>query len=107
MKKFLIFCAVVGVTFAAFSVPEYLVTGKNPSRLEKLAEKELLYFYRKIYQRELKKISSRDAKGKKVIFLGDTGMARENGFSPEKSGKEEWFLKTSGKNLIIAGGRPA
>ncbi|MBE6394341.1 MAG: DUF4838 domain-containing protein [Lentisphaerae bacterium] len=107
MKKFLIFCAVVGVTFAAFSVPEYLVTGKNPSRLEKLAEKELLYFYRKIYQRELKKISSQDAKGKKVIFLGDTEIARNNGFAPAKFGKEEWMLKTVGKNLVIAGGRPA
>ena len=106
MKKFLIFCAVVGVTFAAFSVPEYLVTGENPSRLEKLAEKELLYFYRKIYQRELKKISSQDAKGKKVIFLGDTEIARNNGFAPAKFGKEEWMLKTVGKNLVIAGGRP-
>ena len=69
MKKFLIFCNVFFWIFAVFSVPEYLVTGAAPSRLEKLAEKELQYFYRKIYQRELKKISAKDAGGKKVIFL--------------------------------------
>ena len=107
MQKKLFFCFAICCLFAVYAVPEYLVTGKNPSELEKLAEKELKYFYKKIYQRELKNISPQNAAGKSVIYLGDTETARQHGFSLSKAGKEEWFLKTVKDNLIISGGRPA
>ena len=107
MQKKLLFCFALSCLFAVYAVPEYLVTGKNPSELEKLAEKELKFFYKKIYQRVLKNISPQNAAGKSVIYLGDTEAARKQGFSLSKAGKEEWFLKTHGKNLIISGGRPA
>ena len=107
MKKKLIFCTAIFGLLTAWAVPEYLVTGKSPSRLEKLAEKELKYFYRKIYQRELKNISPGEAAGKSVIYLGNTTSARQAGFDFSKAGKEEWFLKTVNDDLIISGGRPA
>ena len=43
------------VLYAA--VPQYLVTGPSPSRLEKIAESELQLFWQKIYGQKLKKIA--------------------------------------------------
>ena len=64
-KTWLLFSCVVllGQLFAA--VPEYLVAGKNPGRLDKIAVAELQEFFRKIYQKELKCVSEEQAKGTK------------------------------------------
>ena len=89
-------------------VPEFLVTGEKPGRLEGMAEKELCLFYKQIYGKELKKLPESEAAGKTAIYLGDTAFARKNGLKPDQADKEEWILKTAdGGSLIISGGRPA
>ena len=45
MKKLLFLCALVGFLQLAAGVPVFLVTGKSPSRLEKIAAEELQFFY--------------------------------------------------------------
>ena len=106
-KYALLAALLAGVNGLTAAVPEYLVTGKSPTRLENMAEKELCLFYKQIYGKELKKIGESEADGKSVIFLGNTDFARKNGVDPDKAGKEEWILKTVGDDLIVSGGRPA
>ena len=107
MKNFMLLVGMLFSTVLAAAVPEFLVTGEKPIRLETMAEKELCLFYQKIYGKELKKITEKEADGKSVIFLGNTAFARKNGVDPDAAGKEEWILKTVGDDLIISGGRPA
>ncbi|MBQ9336631.1 MAG: DUF4838 domain-containing protein [Lentisphaeria bacterium] len=92
---------------ASAAVPEYLVTGTSPSRLEIMAENELCGFYRQIYGRELQKIDEKEIDGKSVIFLGRTAFAEKHGIGPETFGQEEWLLRSVDDDLIICGGRPA
>ena len=92
---------------AAAAVPEHLVVGETPSRLEKTAAEELRSFYRQIFKKELLLIPECAAEGKKAIYLGDTKFAARHGIDCKKAGEEEWILKTSGDGLIITGGRPA
>jgi hypothetical protein len=106
LKNALLAALLGGSGVLAAAVPEFLVTGEKPVRLETMAEKELCLFYQKIYGKELKKITEKEAAGKSVIFLGNTGFARKNGVDPDTAGKEEWILKTVGDDLIISGGRP-
>ena len=106
MKNFMLLAGMLFSTVLTAAVPEFLVTGEKPVRLETMAEKELCLFYQKIYGKELKKITEKEADGKSVIFLGNTEFARKNGVDPDSAGKEEWILKTVGDDLIISGGRP-
>ena len=48
----------------------------------------------------------REASGKSAIYLGQTDFALKNGADFTKAGREEWILKSVGKNLIVTGGRP-
>ena len=107
MKKFSLFIVLASVFSLLAAVPEYLVTGKNPARLEKIAAEELQLFYQKIYGKKLKVVSESAAKGKSAVYLGNTAFAKANGIDCSKADKEEWILRTKGKNLIITGGVPA
>jgi len=40
------------------------------------------------------------------IFVGPTGAAIRLELRPDKLGPEEWVIRTSGKDLILTGGRP-
>ena len=107
MKKLLFLCALVGFLQLAAGVPVFLVTGKSPSRLEKIAAEELQFFYQKIYGRKLTVIPESQAKDKSVIYLGNTSFAKTTGVDSSKADREEWILRTVGTNLIISGGVPA
>jgi len=41
-----------------------------------------------------------------AIYVGPTARARELGIDQDALGPEEWFVRTEGDDLIIAGGRP-
>ena len=108
MKKTLCLAGMLITAAVSAVVPEFLVTGEKPGRLEGMAEKELCLFYKQIYGQELKKLPESEAAGKTAIYLGDTAFARKNGLKPDQADKEEWILKTAdGGSLIISGGRPA
>ena len=107
LKKSLIFSVSALCFLLTGAVPEYLVTGNSPGRLEKMAEKELCLFYQKIYGKKLKKLPVSQAAGKSVIYLGQTDFALKNGVDGQKADSEEWILKTVGDDLIISGGAPA
>ena len=107
MKKFLALFLLCGIVSLFAAVPEFLVTGDKPARLEKIAAEELQLFYQKIYAKTLKVIPESSAKGKNAIYLGNTAFAKKNGIDCSKADKEEWILSTKGKNLIITGGLPA
>ena len=55
MKKIVLMFAALFIAAAgtAGTIPQYLVMGNSPSRLEKRAEQELKHFYKAIYGREL------------------------------------------------------
>jgi hypothetical protein len=40
------------------------------------------------------------------VFVGPTGLARSLGLTPDRMGREEWAVRASGNNLVLAGGRP-
>ena len=109
MKKSFLLLLFFFCTAAAFcaAVPEYLVIGKAPSRLEKYAEEELQLFWQKIYGKKLTVIPESKSSGKAVIYLGSTAFAQKNKVDITKFGEEEWLLKTVGNSLLISGGRPA
>ena len=107
MKHTLTALSILCGTLLYAAVPQYLVTGPSPSRLEKIAESELQLFWQKIYGQKLKKIAPEQAKGKSVIYLGRTDFAKAGKIDFDKLSDEEWQLETVGDDLIITGGRPA
>ena len=50
MKKLSVFILLCSVFTLLAAVPEFLVMGDKPGRLEKIAAEELQLFYSKIYQ---------------------------------------------------------
>ena len=78
MKKIFVLICLCSVFSLLAAVPEFLVTGSKPARLEKIAAEELQLFYQKIYGKKLNVIPESAAKGKNVIYLGDTAFAKKN-----------------------------
>ena len=76
MKKLSVFVLLCSVFSLLAAVPEFLVTGKNPARLEKIAAEELQLFYSKIYGKKLTVIAEDAASGKSAIYLGNTDFAK-------------------------------
>ena len=111
MKNHVAVCIILIQLLAAqaiMAVPEYVVVGTSPGRLEKMALDELQFFWEKMQGRPLTVISESQADGKAAIYLGDTALGYNvTGTSPTDYGKEEWEIKSVGDNLVITGGRPA
>ena len=63
MKKLSVFILLCSVFTLLAAVPEFLVMGDKPGRLEKIAAEELQLFYSKIYGKALKVVSADAAKG--------------------------------------------
>ena len=74
MKKFSLFVMLASFFSLLAAVPEYLVTGQNPARLEKIAAEELQLFYQQIYGKKLKVVSEAAAKGKSAVYLTKTAV---------------------------------
>ena len=107
-KKLLLFSFLLSAATAfSAAVPQYLVVGKSPSKLEKTAENELQYFWQKIFGRKLTVINETQSRDKSVIYLGRTVFAEKNKADFSGFGEEEWLLESVGDDLIITGGRPA
>lgn len=110
MKNHVAVCIILIQLLAAqaiMAVPEYVVVGTSPGRLDKMALDELQFFWEKMQGRPLTVISESQADGKAAIYLGDTSLGYNvTGTSPTDYGKEEWEIKSVGDNLVITGGRP-
>ena len=72
---------------------------------EKHAAKDLSLYLQKITGAAFPVVAEADAKGKNAIYVGATDFAAKAGIDPDALGKEEWIIRTSGKNLILSGGR--
>ncbi|OQA83171.1 MAG: hypothetical protein BWY31_02966 [Lentisphaerae bacterium ADurb.Bin242] len=84
-----------------------IVAGKDANRLETLALEELKSHLEKMTGASFRVIPETQAGKEPAIFLGKTDFAASNGVDFSKLDREEWVIRTVGKNLILAGGRPA
>ncbi len=98
-------------TFADGNVKaEYIIAvAEHPVQFEKKAADELKLFMDRINGMTIKIVAESRVKAdgpQAVIYIGRTKFARENKVDFNRAGKEEWILKSVGKNIIISGGRP-
>ena len=84
-----------------------IVLGHDPIAAERTAAEELAHYlglathgrFRLVAEAEL-------APDVPAIRVGPTALARELGFDLERLGPEEWRMRSSGGQLVLAGGRP-
>ena len=72
---------------------------------EKHAAKDLSLYLQKITGATFPIVSEAAAKGRNAIYVGATDFAAQAGIKPDSLDKEEWIIRTSGKNLVLSGGR--
>jgi len=72
---------------------------------EKHAAQDLSLYLKKITGATFPIVTESAAKGKNAIYVGATDFAARAGIKPDSLDKEEWIIRTSGKNLILSGGR--
>ena len=72
---------------------------------EKHAAQDLSLYLKKITGATFPIVTESAAKGKHAIYVGATDFAARAGIKPDSLDKEEWIIRTSGKNLILSGGR--
>ena len=80
---------------------------KNLDRLEKLALEELKSHLEKMSGASFQVVPESQAGKQSAIYLGKTDFAVANGVNFPKLSREEWVIRTVGRNLILSGGRPA
>ncbi|OQA86672.1 MAG: hypothetical protein BWY31_01216 [Lentisphaerae bacterium ADurb.Bin242] len=88
-----------GKPLCVIAIPEQM------NQFENLALKDLQSYLEKMTGAPFSVVPENKVKGA-AVYLGQTEYAKKHGVDFSKLGKEEWVLKESGNNLIIAGGRP-
>ncbi|MFA7160788.1 MAG: DUF4838 domain-containing protein, partial [Kiritimatiellia bacterium] len=84
-----------------------VVQADNAAEPEKFAAQELTNFLARVTGATFPVVLESALAGKTHgIYVGWTKFAAQNGIEAEKLGEEEWVIRTVGKNLILAGGRP-
>ena len=87
--------------------PYVVVQGQDATEAEKFAAREMTNFLHRITGALFPLFSETNrpapAKG---IYVGWTEFAARQGVAPAAWGREEWVIKSVGKNLVLTGGRP-
>ncbi|NUQ65447.1 MAG: hypothetical protein HUU20_23510 [Pirellulales bacterium] len=113
MKPFLIFAAMAPLLVAlealgaqGLTVDETyrILIAEDRSKAEEHAAAQLQEYLKKITGRTLTIVAETDQNDGPAIYVGQTRLAAARGM--EDYGKEEYHLKTIGKDVVIAGGRP-
>lgn len=81
----------------------------NPAAIpaEKTAAQELAAYLGRMAGAKFEIVEEQDLPlGAMAVYVGDTASARGQGLDPTKLGAEEAVLRTTGKGLILTGGRP-
>ncbi|NMA42150.1 MAG: DUF4838 domain-containing protein [Oligosphaeraceae bacterium] len=73
---------------------------------EKTACQELSEYLHKLTGGSYPIIREDEINGMPAIFVGNTDFARGQGIDQQSLNREEWVMRNTGKNLILAGGYP-
>ncbi len=85
--------------------PVTIVLADSPIPAEQTAAEELRTYLGKIIGAPCTIVPETKAAAP-AIYVGPTALARQAGIDCGQLGKEEWILRASDGNLIVAGGRP-
>jgi hypothetical protein len=84
-----------------------IVEAAAPTAAEAFAVKELAKFLGQSALSAPRVVKEADFQGDApAVFVGQTGFAGKSGIDFKNVGPEEWVVRSVGKNLVIAGGRP-
>jgi len=84
-----------------------IIQSAKPTPAEKLAVEDLSAYLQKIAGSRFAVVSETNAVlPPHAIYVGWTDFARKQGLDLAALGDEEWIIKSFGKNLVLAGGRP-
>lgn len=101
----LILCA--QITLAEKGVTEYvIVTAPDASAGEQNAAAELQAYLKKATGADFKIVNQGINNSDVAIFVGNTEFAAKHGIVQSAFEPEEWCIRTVGRNIVIAGGRP-
>ena len=96
------------LTLAAKGIPSaVIVTGDQPAPADLNAANELANYLGRITGSKFKVLpESSQPPDSTRIYVGPTRAALKAGVDCSKLGPEEWIIRSSGQDLILAGGRP-
>ena len=84
-----------------------VVQAENATEPEKFAVRELTNFLTRVTGASFPVTEESSLPSKTpLIYVGWTKFAAQNGIDAAALGEEEWVIRTVGKNLVLAGGRP-
>ncbi len=85
--------------------PVTIVLADSPIPAEETAARELKSYLAELTGATCEIVAEAHA-SKPAIFVGPTTFAEKSGIDCATLGKEEWILRATGGNLVVAGGRP-
>ena len=84
-----------------------IVVGAAPTPDEQTAAAELAEYLAKATGRTFPVTPEAKApKDQRCIYVGHTAFAKAHGLDPAKLAPEQWVMRTVGRDLVLAGGRP-
>ncbi|MFW6162517.1 MAG: DUF4838 domain-containing protein [Planctomycetota bacterium] len=84
-----------------------IVTGAEPTRAEQTAAAELAAYLARVTGATFPVVGEAAAPSRGPrLFVGQTAFARQHVADPAKLGREEWVMRTVGRDLVLTGGRP-
>jgi len=86
-------------------LPVTIILADSHIPAEQTAAEELKTYLTKMTGAQCEIVAEAQAAGP-AIFVGPTAFAQKNGVDCAKLDKEEWVLRATGGNLLVAGGRP-
>lgn len=95
-----------GILAASTVNAQTILLPSSPATTEQKAAEELVEHFKKMTGRSIAvKKEGEQVKGP-VLYVGKTNFAKKQKINFSKFGKEEWLIRSVGKDLIIGGGDP-
>ena len=103
LQALLVLCGFLGMPFVG---AQTILLPGAPENTERKAAEELAEHFSKMTGGSIAIGKEGEPFDGPAIYVGDTAFARKQGIDFSSFGKEEWLIRSSGKDLIVGGGKP-
>ena len=103
LQALLVLCGFLGMPFVG---AQTILLPGAPENTERKAAEELAEHFSKMTGGSIAIGKEGEPFDGPAIYVGDTAFARKQGIDFSSFGTEEWLIRSSGKDLIVGGGKP-
>ncbi len=98
---------ILSICFEMFSAgAQTIVIPSRPDAAERKAAEELAEHFSEMTSSAIPLKKEGESFEPPAIYVGDTEFARKHGIAFSRFGKEQWLIRSAGRDLIVGGGKP-